>query len=63
MSLREPWDGGREHNAHHAVWAFGTRAPRNLEWWGNLAVVTTQSPIAWRKLAYRVARMPQKENH
>ncbi|WP_128507736.1 GNAT family N-acetyltransferase [Streptomyces inhibens] len=25
--------------------------------------MTTQSPIAWRKLVYQVARMPQKENH
>lgn len=24
-------------------------------------MVTTQSPISWRKLAYQVARMPQKE--
>ncbi|MBL1120475.1 hypothetical protein JK364_50525 [Streptomyces sp. 110] len=63
MSLREPLDDGREHSAHHAAWAFGIRAPRNLDWRGDLAVVTAQSPIAWRKPAYQVARMPQRENH
>lgn len=63
MRLQEPLDGGKEHTAHHAAWAFGIRPPSNLDWWSDLAVVTTQSPIAWRKLAYRVARMPQKETH
>jgi GNAT superfamily N-acetyltransferase len=63
MRLQESWDGGKKHAAHHAAWAFGTQAPKNLEWWGDLAIVTTQSPIAWRKLAYRVARIPQIENH
>lgn len=63
MSLREPLGGGKEHTAHHAAWAFGIRAPKSLDWWGELAVVTTQSPITWRKLAYQVARMPQKQNH
>ncbi|MFF7702879.1 GNAT family N-acetyltransferase [Streptomyces lydicus] len=63
MRLQEPLDDGKEHIAHHAAWAFGIRPPRNLDWWSDLAVVTTQSPIAWRKLAYQVARMPQKENH
>ncbi|WP_143832085.1 hypothetical protein, partial [Nocardiopsis sp. CNR-923] len=63
MSLREPWDNGKEHTTHHAAWTFGIRVPKNLTWSGSLAVVTTQSPIAWRKLAYQVARMPQRENH
>ncbi|MGA5559752.1 GNAT family N-acetyltransferase [Streptomyces platensis] len=63
MDLREPFGDGKEHTAHHAAWAFGIRVPRNLEWWGDLAVVTTQSPTSWRKLTYQVARMPQKENH
>lgn len=31
-------------------------------WPGDLAIVTSQSPISWRKLVYQVARMPQKEN-
>lgn len=61
MSLRE--DDGVDHASHHAAWAFGTRAPKNLMWLGQLAVVTTQSPISWRMLAYQMARMPQKENH
>ncbi|MEU2374366.1 GNAT family N-acetyltransferase [Streptomyces misionensis] len=55
--------GDKDHTAHHAAWAFGVRAPKNLEWWGDLALVTTQSPISWRKLVYKVARMPQRENH
>lgn len=62
MSLRETWDDSRQHTAHHASWAFGVRAPKNLMWLGDLAIVTSQSPIAWRKLVYQVARMPQKEN-
>ncbi|MFJ3575882.1 GNAT family N-acetyltransferase [Streptomyces rubiginosohelvolus] len=56
-------DGGREHADHHAAWALGVRVPKNLDWLGDLAVVTTQSPIAWRRLAYKVAKMPQRESH
>ncbi|WP_411084513.1 GNAT family N-acetyltransferase [Streptomyces sp. cmx-18-6] len=63
MSLKGDWDGGREHAVHHAAWALGLRIPKNLDWLGDMAVVTTQSPIMWRRLAYQVARMPQKENH
>ncbi|MCP3820320.1 ESCO1/2 family N-acetyltransferase [Streptomyces sp. A3M-1-3] len=63
MSLRESGNGDRAHTAHHAAWALGTRVPKNLEWLSDLAVVTTQSPIAWRRLTYKVARMPQRENH
>lgn len=63
MTLRAPEDGGNEHAAHHAMWVIGVQAPRNLEWWSDLAVVTTESPIAWRRLAHRVGRMPQRENH
>ncbi|MFD0410458.1 GNAT family N-acetyltransferase [Kitasatospora sp. NPDC127116] len=62
MTLRAPEDGGNEHATHHAMWAIGVRAPKNLDWWGDLAVVTTESPIAWRKLTYQVGRMPQREN-
>ncbi|MEU4068404.1 GNAT family N-acetyltransferase [Streptomyces wedmorensis] len=62
MSLEADWNS-REHTDHHAAWAFGLRVPKNLDWLGDLAVVTTQSPIAWRNLAYQVARLPQKENH
>ncbi|MFJ2626943.1 GNAT family N-acetyltransferase [Streptomyces sp. NPDC087532] len=63
MSLRDLEDGGDEHTAHHTSWTLGVRAPKNLEWYSDLAVVTTQSPIAWRRLANKVARMPQKEEH
>ncbi|WP_435107188.1 GNAT family N-acetyltransferase [Nocardiopsis synnemataformans] len=63
MSLQEPGDNGKRHATHHAAWTFGIRAPKNLMWWGSLALVTTQSPITWRKLVYQVARMPQRENH
>ncbi|MEV1009850.1 GNAT family N-acetyltransferase [Streptomyces sp. NPDC049881] len=62
MSLRDLENGSKGHAIHHAAWTFGIRAPKNLEWWDDLAVVTTQSPIAWRKLTYQVARMPQREN-
>ncbi|MEJ8643725.1 GNAT family N-acetyltransferase [Streptomyces sp. MS1.HAVA.3] len=63
MRLRDFQDDGKAHSTHHTAWTFGTPAPKNLDWWGDLAVVTTQSPIAWRRLAHQVARMPQKENH
>ncbi|WP_369271124.1 GNAT family N-acetyltransferase [Streptomyces sp. R11] len=62
MSLRETWGNGKGHTTHHAAWAFGVTVPKNLEWWGDLAVVTSQSPIVWRRLAYQVGRIPQKEN-
>ncbi|GAA4930692.1 hypothetical protein GCM10023334_037800 [Nonomuraea thailandensis] len=54
MDLRALEDDGDEHPAHHATWAIGLRPPKNLEWWGDLAVVTTESPIAWRKLAHQM---------
>ncbi|MFF0451112.1 GNAT family N-acetyltransferase [Streptomyces sp. NPDC004609] len=62
-TLEEGWNDGREHADHHAQWALGLRAPKNLDWLGDLAVVTTLSPIAWRKLVSAVARVPQRENH
>jgi hypothetical protein len=62
MSLRDSRDDSSRHAAHHATWALGIRIPKNLVWLGNLALVTTQSSIAWRRLAYQVGRMPQKEN-
>ncbi|WP_107115518.1 GNAT family N-acetyltransferase [Streptomyces specialis] len=61
--LQESSDDGKAHAAHHTVWEFGIRAPKNLMWLGELAVVTTESPITWRRLAYKVARWPQVENH
>ncbi|MFJ2777256.1 GNAT family N-acetyltransferase [Kitasatospora sp. NPDC087315] len=63
ISLQRDSDSDKGHTSHHAAWAFGVRAPRNLDWWADLAVVTTESPIAWRKLTHQVGRMPQKENH
>ncbi|MFF8608426.1 GNAT family N-acetyltransferase [Streptomyces sp. NPDC015346] len=63
MRLGETAHGGRDHAAHHARWALGIQVPKNLEWWSDLAIVTTQSPITWRRLTYNVARMPQRENH
>lgn len=63
MSLHDLSDGDSEHTTHHTAWTFGVRAPKNLDWHSALAVVTTQSAIAWRRLTNRVARMPQKEEH
>ncbi|MFD4864604.1 GNAT family N-acetyltransferase [Streptomyces sp. NPDC058412] len=63
MRLGEAEYGGQTHALDHAAWAFGARVPKNLEWRADLAVVTTQSAVAWRKLAYQVARLPQRENH
>ena len=64
MSLQDPGGGRDKHPTHHSKWAIGIRPPRNLQWRGsNLALVTTESPIGWRKLVYEVGRMPQRENH
>jgi GNAT superfamily N-acetyltransferase len=60
---KQDGDGSREHADHHAQWALGVRVPKSLDWLGDLAVVTTQSPIAWRRIVYKVAKMPQSENH
>lgn len=62
MHLQSPQDRDDAHETHHAAWAFGVRSPKTLEWPGDLVVVTTQSPIAWRTLALQVARIPQREN-
>ncbi|MFJ4672792.1 GNAT family N-acetyltransferase [Kitasatospora purpeofusca] len=50
-----------EHPARHAQWAFGVQVPKNIEFPIALAVVTTQSPIAWRRLAGRVGQLPRRE--
>ncbi|MFJ3419582.1 GNAT family N-acetyltransferase [Streptomyces sp. NPDC086082] len=63
MRLEDVGDGDHVHRMHHANWALGVRVPKSLDWWGDLVVVTTQSPISWRKLAYQVARIPQKEGN
>ncbi|GGW79403.1 GNAT family N-acetyltransferase [Streptomyces galilaeus] len=62
MRLRDLGDDDNIHRVHHASWALGVRVPKGLDWWGDLVVVTTQSPITWRKLAHQVARMPQRED-
>ncbi|WP_327267247.1 GNAT family N-acetyltransferase [Streptomyces sp. NBC_01218] len=62
MGLKADVNGG-DHAGHHAQWAFGVRVPKNLDWLGDLVVVTTQSAIVWRRLVYKVAKMPQRENH
>ncbi|UOB12824.1 GNAT family N-acetyltransferase [Streptomyces sp. HP-A2021] len=63
MRLADQREDGKAHTAHHAAWAFGIRVPKSLMWLDDLAVVTPQSPISWRRLASRVGRMPQRENH
>jgi GNAT superfamily N-acetyltransferase len=62
MRFRDVDDDDSVHRVHHASWALGVRVPKGLDWWGDLAIVTTQSPISWRRLAHRVARMPQRED-
>ncbi len=49
------------HHRHHANWAYGILVPKNLLWVDDLAVVTSQSSISWRRLADRTARLPQRE--
>ncbi|MET9107118.1 GNAT family N-acetyltransferase [Streptomyces zhihengii] len=63
LDVRESRGHGGRHADHHDQWAFGVRVPKNLDWLGDLVVVTTQSPIAWRRLVSKVARLPQRENH
>ncbi|WP_285691952.1 hypothetical protein [Actinoplanes sp. NBRC 103695] len=56
--------GVAEHEAHHQLWSIGLRVPKTVPWeFGNLAVVTTQSSVAWRRLAAQLARAPKRENH
>ncbi|MER7280464.1 GNAT family N-acetyltransferase [Dactylosporangium sp. NPDC000244] len=64
--LFSPWGEYREdeHRRHHMAWSIGVRQPKNIGWWrGNIAVVTTESGVAWRRLAHRMARLPMRENH
>ncbi|MEU5296971.1 GNAT family N-acetyltransferase [Streptomyces umbrinus] len=63
MRLRGSSDDRKAHATHHTAWEFGIRVPKNLMWLSDLAIITTESPIAWRKLAYKMARWPQVENH
>ncbi|MFH9613795.1 GNAT family N-acetyltransferase [Streptomyces pratensis] len=63
MQLEAEWGRAEAHAVHHAAWSFGVQVPKNLDWLDDLAVVTTQSSIGWRRLVYKVARLPQRENH
>lgn len=54
--------GGEDaHRERHSEWAFGIRPPKNTVLGDDLAVVTSQSPIAWRRLAERMGRLPRRE--
>ncbi|WP_189277286.1 GNAT family N-acetyltransferase [Kitasatospora griseola] len=55
-------DAQAQHAAHHVQWALGVPTPKGLHWTNGIAVVTSQSPIAWRRLAHRMGRLPQREN-
>ena len=51
------------HEAQHQLWSIGLRMPKNLSWdVGDIAVVTTQSSVRWRRLAAQVALAPKREN-
>ncbi|MEV6347750.1 hypothetical protein [Actinoplanes sp. NPDC051851] len=52
------------HEEQHQLWSLGVRVPRNVSWdFGNVAVVTTESNLAWRRLAAKIAVAPKRENH
>lgn len=52
------------HEARHAQWSLGLRIPRTVTWGpGDIALVTTQSKVLWRRLAEDAARIPKRENH
>lgn len=51
-----------EHDKWHALWAAGVPIPKNLQWSGHsVAVVSVTAPRRWRNLAYRCARLVQRE--
>ncbi|WP_030443113.1 hypothetical protein [Actinoplanes subtropicus] len=55
--------GVGRHEQQHQLWSIGLRLPKNISWGrGNVAVVTTQSSVAWRRLAAKVAMAPKREN-
>lgn len=52
-----------QHRKHHLQWSLGVPVPKNVPWhYGNVALVSTQSSMAWRRLANRVALIPKREN-
>ncbi|TQF01331.1 hypothetical protein E6W39_02605 [Kitasatospora acidiphila] len=51
------------HRERHSEWAFGIRVPKNAVWGDDLVVVTSQSPIAWRRLAERMGQLPRRESN
>jgi hypothetical protein len=56
----------RARHAHwHLAWAVGVAVPASLTWPEEeaIAVVRTTSPVAWRRIAYYLARLGQRENH
>jgi len=59
--------GGRyasepRHATQHLAWATGAPIPTPLSWPEHtIAVVRTTAPAAWRRLAYQLARLAQRE--
>lgn len=53
----------QQHRKQHLHWSLGVPVPKTVPWrGGNVALVTTQSSIAWRRLTKQVALVPKREN-
>lgn len=56
----DPWFR-REHDRWHLAWSAGVVLPRDVPAWRGLITVTGASPAPYRKLAYQLARLHQRE--
>jgi hypothetical protein len=61
----DPYATRARHAHQHLTWAVGVAVPVSLIWPEGqaIAVVRTTSPVAWRRIAYDLARFGQRENH
>jgi hypothetical protein len=51
------------HEAQHELWSIGLPIPKNITWeHGNIAMVTPQSSVTWRRLVAKIALAPKREN-
>lgn len=56
--------GARTRHAHwHLEWDRGALVPSSVFWFDSLAIVTGESSMAERKLAYKLGRLFQREQH
>jgi GNAT superfamily N-acetyltransferase len=51
------------HDQQHVHWSVGIPIPSRLTFRRPVAVVDTMAPKAWRSLAYKCARLAQRDGH